>query len=382
MPSEPLLGVTVTSRIVILGAAGIVGQGIARQLRSRGVSNVVLVDLRSDPLATLARELETESAVADVTDPTALAGVLRDSQLVVNATLYYQNRAVMEACLASNCSYLDLGGLYHMTLRQLELASQFRKADLLAILGAGKAPGITNVLAAHGARAFDRLTEVHLRSGRRSLDERAAFSLPYAASTLLDEFTLAPVVLDRGALHEIPPLSGRERVTHPPPFGAIDYVTTLHSELATLPAFLGRGLETLDFKVGLSRATADALENLVRLGFASSEPLPVGGVSVRHREFTASLLSRIPSVAGPEAWITEAELIGSTHGRRRRLTLRVTGDERQNGTSLAAAATVELFRAGRIPSHGVEAPEAVVPAEPFFELLRSYGLGYAESEGT
>ncbi len=371
-----------TYRIVILGAAGIVGRGIARQLSLDGVPDLLLVDVRGDVVGALARELGAEAAVADVTDPDAIRRILGDSQLTVNATLYYQNLAVMEACLAATSSYLDLGGLYRMTLRQLELASRFEKAGLLAVLGAGKAPGITNVLAAHGSQGFDRLTAVHLRSGRRSLDEAATFSLPYSAQTLLDEFTLAPVVLDQGVLRETPPLSGRERVTHAPPFGVIDYVTTLHSELATLPAFLGRGLQTLDFKVGLSRATADALENLVRLGFASSEPVTVAGTSVRPREFTAALLSRIPGTSGPEVWITEVEIEGIANDRVRRLVLRVTGDERQNGTSLAAAATAELFRAGMVRGQGVQAPETAVPPGPFLDRLRSYGLGYSESEGT
>ena len=368
-------------RIVILGAAGIVGRAIARQLVADGVRDLLLADVRGDALGILAGELGAESAVTDVTAPEAVARVLRDSEMTVNATLYYQNLAVMEACLAANSSYLDLGGLYHMTLQQMELGPRFEKAGLLAVLGAGKAPGITNVLAAHGAKRFDRLTAVHLRSGRRALYEHAGFSLPYSAETLLDEFTLAPVVLEHGDLCEVPPLSGRERVTHALPFGAIDYVTTLHSELATLPAFLGRGLEALDFKVGLSRATADALEHLVRLGFASSEPVTVAGASVRPREFTVRLLSRIPGASGPEVWITEVELQGIASAGVRRLVLSVSGDDRQNGTALAAAATAELFRSGAIRGRGVQAPETAIPAGPFLERLNGFGLTYAESEG-
>ncbi|MGP8076292.1 MAG: saccharopine dehydrogenase family protein [Thermoplasmata archaeon] len=371
-----------TDRIVILGAAGIVGRGIARQLSVDGVPDLLLVDVRGDAVGALAQELGMEAATVDVTEPSAMEHIMRGSRLTVNATLYYQNLAVMEACLAANSSYLDLGGLYRMTLRQLEFSSRFEKAGLLAILGAGKAPGITNVLAAHGATGFDRLTAVHLRSGRRALDETASFSLPYSAQTLLDEFTLAPVVLDRGVLREVPPLSGRERIVHGSPYGPIDYVTTLHSELATLPLFLGRGLETLDFKVGLSRGTADALEILVRLGFASSEPVIVAGSSLRPRDFTATLMSRTPSTTCPEIWITEVEFQGFARGKERRLVLRVTGDERQNGTSLAAAATAELFRTGVVRGQGVEAPETAVPAGPFLERLRSFGLGYSETEGT
>jgi len=371
----------VTYRIVILGAAGIVGRGIARRLTMAGGANLLLVDVRAEAVGTLARELGTDAAVIDITAPDALQRTLRDSQLTVNATLYYQNLTVMEACLAANSSYIDLGGLYHMTLRQLQLDLRFQKAGLLAVLGAGKAPGITNVLTAHGARDFDQLIAVHLRSGRRALEPTASVSLPYSVETLLDEFTLAPVVLDQAVLHEIPPLSARERVRHSPPFGTIDYVTTLHSELATLPKFLGRGLQVLDFKVGLSRATADALEQLVRLGFASSQPVTVAGTSIRPREFTAALLSRIPGGTHPEAWITEVEIRGVAGNRPRRLVLSVSGNETQNGTSLAAASVAELFRKGMVRGLGVQAPETAVPAGPFFELLHSCGLGYTESEG-
>ena len=87
-----------TDRIVILGAAGIVGRGIARQLSVDGVPDLLLVDVRGDAVGALAQELGMEAATVDVTEPSAMEHIMRGSRLTVNATLYYQNLAVMEAC--------------------------------------------------------------------------------------------------------------------------------------------------------------------------------------------------------------------------------------------------------------------------------------------
>lgn len=370
-----------TDRTLILGAAGIIGRGIARRLAADGTPNLVLADVRSAPVEALARELNAEATTVDVSDRSATAHTIRGGSFTVNATLYNQNLTVMQACLDSNSSYLDLGGMYHTTLRQLEEGGKFEKAGLLAVLGAGKAPGITNVLAAHGAGRFDRISTVHLRSGRRSLDQNSGVTLPYSAQTLLDEFTLRPMVFSDGAIGEAKPLSGRETVNHGAPFGSIEYITTLHSELATLPGFLGRGVQSIDFKVGLSRATAEALESLVRLGFASSEPVSVGGSAIRPRDLSAALLSKLPLQSGPEVWLTEVEMQGSKEENAMRLLLRVSGTEAQNGTALAAAATVALYRRGSIRGTGVVAPEIAIPSQQFLDQLRSYGLSFTQEEG-
>jgi saccharopine dehydrogenase (NAD+, L-lysine-forming) len=47
--------------------------------------------------------------------------VIKDADVVVNGVQYYFNIDVMKACLKAKVPYIDFGGLYHMTLKQLEL---------------------------------------------------------------------------------------------------------------------------------------------------------------------------------------------------------------------------------------------------------------------
>ncbi len=366
-------------RIGLLGAAGIIGRDIAQRLAGGREWDILLADRRDNEVRALAKSIGAEAAVVDVKDASSAARALKGCDLVLNATWYYFNLDAMEASLAAGAEYMDLGGLYHTTRKQLALGPRFEREGRLALLGCGKAPGITNVLAAWGAARFDRIQSVRLRSGRRPLEAPTGFPLPYSPQTLIDEFTLRPIILDGGKLHEIEPLSRTETVRHPEQFGTIEYVATLHSELATLPAFLGRGLRDMDFQVALAPETTRALELLSRMGLLASEPVAVEGHRVAPRDVTAAVLSRLPQVKGREIWITEAVLRGTANGASRELTLRVTGDETQNGTSIGAVAAADLVRKRLVKVTGVHAPETALPAREFFALLGSAGLKITES---
>jgi saccharopine dehydrogenase-like NADP-dependent oxidoreductase len=367
-------------KIALLGAPGIIGQDIAKRLAKEGHDDLLLADRREEAARNLANQLEAEFAAADVTDVAQTARILKGSDLVVNATLYYSNLQVMQACLNAGCDYLDLGGLYHTTRKQLALHDRFEEEGRLGILGCGKAPGITNVLAAWGAPRFDRLEAVRLRSGRKELGASEGIKFPYSPQTLFDELTLRPIVLKGGKLMEIEPLEQKESVRHPEPLGQIDYIATLHSELATLPGFLGKGLREMDFKVALAPGTTHALETLIRLGLASTSPVTIDGKQIAPRNATAATLAGLSPVSGPEAWITEVEMTGSAKGVPQTLQLRVTGNESQNGTAIGAVTGVQLMKKKLTTKRaGVFAPESVLPSKEFIRGLSDAGLRVTET---
>ena len=136
--------------------------------------------------------------------------------------------------------YVDLGGLFHMTRRQLELAPEFERRGLMAILGMGSAPGIVNVLATLAARGLDAVREIHCLVGgidRTRYRNMSPLWFGYSADTLLDEFTDALARLSRRQIHDGPPSRSRRARCRPLPGsrGTIPVDTTIHSEVATLP---------------------------------------------------------------------------------------------------------------------------------------------------
>jgi len=149
-------------RIVVLGGAGIIGRTIARDLADdREVKEIVIADLDLDGARKLADGLGRPGVTAvkaDVTDPAALVSLIRGAGAVINSVQYYFNLPVMKACLEAKTHYLDLGGLFHTTRKQLELHDDFRRAGLLAVLGLGSCPGIANVQARTVADTLDTVT--------------------------------------------------------------------------------------------------------------------------------------------------------------------------------------------------------------------------------
>ncbi|MCI4360560.1 MAG: saccharopine dehydrogenase NADP-binding domain-containing protein, partial [Thermoplasmata archaeon] len=155
---------------VVLGGGGLTGRCSVRDLVRGGKFERVRVadlDLGLAEAAAGAAGPTAEPVRVDVRDPASLAQVLAGAEVCVNAVQYNFNLDVMAGCLAANVPYLDFGGLFHVTRRQLEWNDRFRSAGLIAIPGLGQVPGISNVLAAQAARAMDRVDSIVIRDGWR-----------------------------------------------------------------------------------------------------------------------------------------------------------------------------------------------------------------------
>ncbi len=113
--------------VAVLGAGGIVARAIVRDLaESEEVSSLLLLDLDGARAQRVAVQQaggfagELRAVVIDAGDGAALAGALAGCRVLVNAASYRVNLVAMQAALAAGCDYLDLGGLYWMTARELE----------------------------------------------------------------------------------------------------------------------------------------------------------------------------------------------------------------------------------------------------------------------
>src|SRR3954463_14809426 len=138
-------------RVAVLGAGGTIAPPIVKDLaESAAAASLLLLDLDEAKAQATADVYGGDKSIArgiDGREPGALAEALNGVDVLVNSASYRINLDVMNACLASGTNYIDLGGLYHVTAKQLELDDQFREAGLLALLGMGSAPGKTNVMA-------------------------------------------------------------------------------------------------------------------------------------------------------------------------------------------------------------------------------------------
>src|SRR5919201_2452270 len=220
-------------RVVVLGGTGAMGRWTVRDLtESDGVDEVIV----AGPDGTRARETagwaaaragaigsgHVSAMVVDARDPSILRRALARADVVCNCAHHAFNLAVMEACVDTGTHYVDLGGLFHTTRRQLALHDRFAVAGITAVIGMGGSPGTTNLMAAWAAGGLACVHEVHVRVGVAGFAPWSEpLPVPFALDTLLDEFSMPAVAYVDGGWAEVPAMSALEEVDFPAPIGRL-----------------------------------------------------------------------------------------------------------------------------------------------------------------
>jgi lysine 6-dehydrogenase len=356
--------------IAVLGAGGTIAPAIVRDLaESEEAESLLLLDLDEARAASVADSHGGGKARARGVDArSGLAEALDGVDVLVNSASYRVNLDAMRACLEAGCHYLDLGGLYWMTRRQLELDGEFRRAGLLGLLGMGSSPGKTNVMA---RRAVSELGEPPVRvdvvAAGRDLEPPDGFSVPYALRTLIDELTMPPIAVREGQARELPPLSPGGTVRLPEPIGQVETIHTLHSEVLTFPDSFG--CRASSFRLSLAPAL---LERLRALGDAPEE------------EVERAARSALPP-SGHTVSVHAVEAEGERGRTVRATALSKPMEEWGLGggvvsTAAPAAAAVRLLARGRIDARGVLPPERCVEPDDLFPEVERRNCSFTIEE--
>jgi saccharopine dehydrogenase-like NADP-dependent oxidoreductase len=362
-------------KVAVLGAGGTIAPAIVRDLaESADVETLLLLDLDRERAERVAAEHGGEKANAARADATASAdeadslfNALQGCDALVNSASYRVNLGAMDACLAAGTHYLDLGGLYWMTGRQLDRSAEFEAAGLLALLGIGSAPGKTNLLAQW---AVEELTDgqpadidsIDVSAAGRDLDPPDGFSVPYALRTILDEVTMSPVVLRGGRPVEIEPLTPGDTVDFGDPIGRAETIYTLHSEMRTFAdSFACR---EGSFRLSLSPAVlervtalAEASDEEIERAAREAQPPSPRTISVHLVGATSNgLVARVRAVTEPiEEWGIGGGVVS---------------------TAAPAAAAVRLLARGEITARGALPPEHCVDRQALFAELERHGCRF------
>ncbi|HKZ98251.1 MAG TPA: saccharopine dehydrogenase NADP-binding domain-containing protein [Thermoplasmata archaeon] len=371
--------------VLVLGGYGAMAQStVPDLLESPGVERVGIAG-RSLPRAkSFAKRFRDDRAVPlgiDARDRPALVKALKGWGAVINSTWYDMNVPIMEAAIQAGVHYIDLGGLFHQTLEQMKRDKMAKDAGVTCLLGIGSTPGTMNVMAAYGASRLDRVEKIELRSSGAVVSggEPDKFVPPYAIRTIFDEFSMDAPVLRDGKLRFVPALSGLERSEFAPPVGVVEGYYTIHSELATMPKTIGKGLRELDFIVAFPPAFTQTVATLVRLGLASRDPIEVDGSKVRPYDVTSTAIDALPKPKEPEldVDIQRAVVIGAKDGHT--MTLRYEAvtwpHKRWNvgggvvDTGVPPSIAAQWILQGKVKRRGTIPPEVALDPLPYFREL-------------
>ena len=292
--------------IAILGGAGMMGQGIIRDLLSNRsiveIDEIRLFDSDHGRMNALREQLDDSRLTVhqlDVADPLALARAMAGAHICVNAvpTLAGHQMAIFDAALTAGVDYVDLGGLGTYTVKQLKWQERFRAAGVVAVLGVGADPGMSNVICRAVADELDEVDSINLYwAATLTGQENPVLVPPYSVSTVLAEYAHPCLQFLDGQHVECAPQTGVETIDLPEPWGRCEFMYSIHSEQLTVPLADGireKGIKEFTWKLHLPNREHEAWVGLVKAGFGDFDrTVDINGTAVRPLDVLNAVIQR------------------------------------------------------------------------------------------
>ncbi len=293
-------------KVLIIGAGGVGGVVTHKCAQVPEVFGEIVLASRTVEKAErirsqIARPIVVERVDADnVAETTALIQKHRPD-LVLNVALPYQDLSIMEACLAAGVNYLDTANYESPDNPKFEykyqwaLHERFKERGLMALLGSGFDPGVTNVFCAYAQKMhFDEIHTVDI------LDCNAGshghpFATNFNPEINIREITQAGRYWENGAWRETAPLSIKMSWNYPE-IGPKNSYLLYHEELESLAKNL-KGLKRIRFFMTFGEEYLTHLRVLQNVGMTRIDPVMYEGRPVIPLQFLKALLPDPASLA-------------------------------------------------------------------------------------
>ena len=388
-------------KVLVVGTGG-VGAAVGAVAQRRDFfERITFADLDpARPEALVARLDDPRFAAArvDASDVESVAALARDADVVLNATDPRFNMPIFEAAFDTRCTYLDMAMSLSgpdVMLGELQLAQEerWREAGLLALVGIGVEPGLSDVFARFAAdHLFSEIDEVAVRDGANLAVEGYDFAPTFSIWTTIEECLNPPLIWERDrGLYTTEPFSEPEVFDFPEGIGSLECVNVEHEEVVLVPRWVE--CRRVTFKYGLGEEFIDVLKTLHKLGLDSTEPVSVRGVEVAPRDVVAAALPD-PATLGDRmhgktcagTFVTGTGVDGQPretylyHVSDNEQTMREYGSQAVVlQTALNPVVALELLGRGAWSGAGVLGPEAF-DAVPFLDLLAEHGEAHGQVE--
>jgi saccharopine dehydrogenase (NAD+, L-lysine-forming) len=290
----------VAVKVAVIGAGG-VGQVIVRHLARSRLANVRVGDIDPGRLREVAKSSVEELSTSrlDAGNVEQVGRFIRGSSVVINASHPRFNMLVMRQALKRKVHYIDLAGLNPAGIAaQIKQGQRWKKAEILAVLGMGEDPGLSNVMARRAADMLDSVNDVLIRDGETSTSDVYPFVALFAPDVFLEEAISPSHYFEGGEIKTMAPFSGREVYPFPSPIGNVPVYSMDHDEIHTLPKHLPKRPNYVDFKLALTDEAASTIKLLQRLGLLERKPVRIGASKIGPLNLLLSLLPQPSQIAG------------------------------------------------------------------------------------
>lgn len=372
-------------KYTIIGA-GMMGSAAAHDLAATQPDDeIVLADIN------LQQAKETAAAIGpnvkavrvDVNNLRDVIRLISGSGAVISAVSYSVNFHMTKAAIEAGVPMCDLGGNNDIVEKQLSLDAAAKEKGIAVVPNCGLAPGLINILAMEGTKEFDEIDSIHLRVGGLPQNPRPPlyYQIVFSVEGLINEYVEKATVIRDGQLMHIDPMADLEDIEFPPPFGTLEAFST-SGGLSTLTQLLAGKVKNLDYKTIRYKGHCEKFKTLLDLGFATNEPMMVGGSVKTNREFFADLLRKKLDYGDKDVVLARATITGRYRNAEKTLVYEFVDyyDDAKKMTAMMrttafpASIVAQMLARGVITARGVVVPEVCVPGNVMIEELGKRNL--------
>jgi saccharopine dehydrogenase (NAD+, L-lysine-forming) len=386
-------------RVLIVGAGGVGGVVAHKCAQQKEIFSEIMLASRTlsraekirDQVKQLqGRDIQVSALDADNVKETVALLKAYKPELLINVALPYQDLPLMDACLEAGVPYLDTANYEPRDVAKFEYKWQwayrerYQQKGLMALLGSGFDPGVTNVFCAYAQKhLFDEIHTVDIVDCNAGSHGKA-FATNFNPEINLREVTANGRFWENGEWVETKPMQYSE-VFDFPGVGERKAYLIYHEELESLVLHI-KGLKKIRFWMTFGDEYLTHLRVLGNVGMLGIEPVEHKGQKIIPMEFLKTLLPDPASLAENYTGKTSIGCIfeGVKDGKPRKSFIYNVCDHAETYKEVRAQAVSyttgvpamvggAMMMTGKWKQPGVVHMENMDP-DPFLDLLGKVGL--------
>ncbi|MFH1846320.1 MAG: saccharopine dehydrogenase family protein [Candidatus Omnitrophota bacterium] len=388
-------------KVLIIGAGGVGSVVTHKCSQVPEVFNEICLASRTvekceNIAAQLPRSIQTAKVDAD--NPAEVVSLIRNFQpdLIINAALPYQDLSIMDACLETGVAYLDTANYEPPDEAkfcykwQWDYQDRFKRKGIMALLGCGFDPGVTNIFCAYSQKHyFDEINFIDIMDCNAG-DHGHPFATNFNPEINIREITQRGKYWEEGGWKETDPLSVHKTFDFPE-IGSREMYLMYHEELESLAKNI-KGLKRIRFWMTFGERYLTHLNVLQNVGMTRIDPVDYEGNKIIPLKFLKAILPEPSSLGENYKGKTNIGCMikGIKDGKAKKIYIynicdhaecysEVKSQAISYTTGVPAMIGAMLMLTGKWQGKGVFNVEELDP-DPFMEKLNIHGLPWVVRE--
>jgi saccharopine dehydrogenase (NAD+, L-lysine forming) len=300
-----------SKKVLIIGAGGVGNVVVKKCAMNPAIfSEVVLAsrtkrkcDAIAEECAKIGLPTKVQTAQVDADNVPELVALINQVKpwMIINVALPYQDLTIMDACLETNIHYMDTANYEPKDVAKFEYSWQwayqerFKEKGLMALLGCGFDPGVTQVYTAYANKHhFDEMHYLDIIDCNAG-DHGKAFATNFNPEINIREITQKGKYWENGEWIEIEAMSIHKPIDYPG-IGSKESYVLYHEELESLVKNFPT-LKRARFWMTFGQQYITHLNVLENVGMTSIKPIKFQGMDIVPLEFLKAVLPE-PSSLG------------------------------------------------------------------------------------